>query len=344
MNRLDKLKEQHPDLNVSLIDIISYLDPTDSYKYIEFLIKNFKRDSQYYSPNKEEFMGYMGVFLFGSGEIETLNEFERHSRANRIKQKDISQYTNFLELNESVKVAEEIEKRKQLEKEILKIYEDDTWFILTPLSLETSKVYGANTKWCVTQEKYWNQYLTTHKLIYVLNKKTDTKIAFSRDFSKEKFQAWDQLDREVDPMFINFIPDELFLKIRKELQKDETTGDLTDIKISEIPNDIVSRRALRDSRRDETLRMWGRTTASRNVIDALSNDSRHDIHSDEILTRIRTLMGNQPRQQLQPISPEPPSTQTISGRPNVNYTLTYDDYIDYDNVVNYNENYLDDLP
>ena len=35
-------------------------------------------------------MGYMGVFLFGSGEIETLNEFERHSKANRIKNKDIS--------------------------------------------------------------------------------------------------------------------------------------------------------------------------------------------------------------------------------------------------------------
>jgi hypothetical protein len=342
MSRLDRLKEQHPDLNVSLIDIISYLDPTDSYKYIEFLIKNFKRDSQYYSPNKEEFMGYMGVFLFGSGEIETLNEFERHSRANRIKQKDISQYTNFLELNESVKVAEEIEKRKQLEKEILKIYEDDTWFILTPLSLEASKVYGANTKWCVTQEKYWNQYLTTHKLIYVLNKKTDTKIAFSRDFSKEKFQAWDQLDREVDPMFINFIPDELFLKIRKELQKDETTGDLTDIKISEIPNDIVSRRALRDSRRDETLRMWGRTTTSRDVIETISNDSRQDISSNEILTRIRTLMGTQPRQQLQPISPEPPSIQTISDRPNVNYISAYDDYVIQ--FMGGSETYLNDLP
>jgi hypothetical protein len=226
MSRLDKLKEQHPDLNVSIIDIISYLDPTDSYKYIEFLIKNFKRDSQYYSPNKEEFMGYMGVFLFGSGEIEALNEFERHSKANRIKIKDISQYSNFLELNESVVLAQEIENRKKIEKEILNIHEDDTWLILTPLSFEASKVYGANTKWCVTQEKYWNQYLTTHRLIYVLNKKTDTKIAFSRDFSKEKFQAWDQLDKEVDPMFIDFIPDELFLKIRKELQENKTTGDL----------------------------------------------------------------------------------------------------------------------
>ena len=288
MSRLDRLKEQHPDLNVSIIDIISYLDPTDSYKYIEFLIKNFKRDSQYYSPNKEEFMGYMGVFLFGSGEIEALNEFERHSRANRIKQKDISQYSNFLELNESVVLAQEIENRKKIEKQILKIYEDYTWFILTPLSFEASKVYGANTKWCTTQEKYWYQYLTSHKLIYVLNKKTDTKIAFSRNFSTEKFQAWTADDSEVSPMFIDWIPDELFLKIRKELQKDEITGDLIGlgdtvkniIKLSDYPelrtaSDIV----------EESLRIWSSTTASRDVIETISNDSRQDMFSDEIVTQ-----------------------------------------------------------
>lgn len=306
MSRLDRLKEQHPDLNISLIDIISFLDPTDSYKYTEFLIKNFKNDSDYYSTNKEEFMGYMGVFLFGSGEIETLNEFERHSKANRIKIKDISQYTNFLELNESVVLAQEIEKRKKVEKEILNIYEDDTWFILTPLSFEASKVYGANTKWCVTQEKYWNQYLTTHRLIYVLNKKTDTKIAFSRDFSKEKFQAWDQLDKEVDPMFINFIPDELFLKIRKELQENKTTGDLigwgdntsTIRRISDYPelrtpSDIV----------EETLRIWSSSTTNGGAIGSTTNtDTRSVNFSNDMVERIKRLIGTQSRQPLQPIS------------------------------------------
>jgi hypothetical protein len=345
MSRLDRLKEQHPDLNVSLIDIISYLDPTDSYKYIEFLIKNFKRDSQYYSPNKEEFMGLMGVFLFGSGEIETLNEFERHSKANRIKIKDISQYSNFLELNESVVLAQEIENRKKIEKQILKIYEDDTWFILTPLSFEASKVYGANTKWCTTQEKYWYQYLTSHRLIYVLNKKINTKIAFSRDYRNDKFQAWTADDSEVSPMFIDWIPDELFLKIRKELQKDERTGDLTGIgiKIPEIQDDIVSRR-------DMTFRMWdgnrvypGDSLVVGNNdggIAAINNDSRSVMFSDEIITRMRTLMGIQAR--LQPINPKPPSIQTISDRPNVNYTSTYDDYVRQ--FMGGSETYLDDLP
>ena len=315
MSRLDRLKEQHPDLNISLIDIISFLDPTDSYKYTEFLIKNFKNDSDYYSSNKDEFMGYMGVFLFGSGEIETLNEFERHSKANRIKNKDISHYTNFLELNEVVVLAEEIENRKKLEKEILKIYEDDTWFILTPLSFEASQVYGANTKWCVTQERYWNQYLSTHRLVYVLNKKTDTKIAFSREFSKEKFQAWDQLDKEVDPMFINFIPDELFLKIRKELQENKTTGDLigwgddvstirrriSDYSEPRTANDIVQ----------ETLRIWSSTNTEA-IINPTNNDSIRAMFSNDMIERIKRLIGSE-------------QNQTVSGRPDVNYNIDYSD-------------------
>jgi len=348
MSRLDRLKEQHPDLNISLIDIISFLDPTDSYKYTEFLIKNFKNDSDYYSINKDEFMGYMGVFLFGSGEIETLNEFERHSTANRIKQKDISQYTNFLELNKSVVLAQEIENRKKLEKEILKIHEDDTWFILTPLSFEASQVYGANTKWCVTQEKYWNQYLTTHRLIYVLNKKINTKIAFSRDYRNDKFQAWTADDSEVSPMFIDWIPDELFLKIRKELQKDERTGDLIGLgddastirrRISEIPDDIVSRR-------DMALRMWDASRAygdnslvadSNSIGITINNDSRSVTFSNDIIERIKSIIRNQPPiQPMEPISDEPYEYQ-ISNRPNVNYNYVRQ-------FIGNKSPYSDDLP
>ena len=226
MSRLDKLKEQHPELNVSIIDILSSLDPTDTYKYTEFLIKNFKKDNTYYNPNSDELKVGLGILLFGPGRVETLNEFERHAKANRIKEKDISKYDNFIDLGYQVKVAEEVEKRKKLEKEILKLHEDDTWLILTPLSFEASKVYGSNTKWCVTQEKYWNGYLSTHRLIYCINKKTNTKIAFSREFSTDKFQAWDQQDKEVSPMFINFIPDDIFLMIRNELQKELRTINL----------------------------------------------------------------------------------------------------------------------
>ena len=42
MSRLDRLKEQHPELNITIIDLIGMIDPTDTYKYSEFLIKKLK--------------------------------------------------------------------------------------------------------------------------------------------------------------------------------------------------------------------------------------------------------------------------------------------------------------
>ena len=44
MSRLDKLKEQHPELNVSLIDIIASVEPSETYKYMGFLIKMLKNE------------------------------------------------------------------------------------------------------------------------------------------------------------------------------------------------------------------------------------------------------------------------------------------------------------
>ena len=177
-------------------------------------------------------------------------------------------------------------------------------------------------------------------MIYVLNKKTDTKIAFSRDFKSNKFQAWNQLDKEVDPMFIDFIPDELFLKIRKELQENKTTGDLigwgdntsTIRRISDYPelrtpNDIV----------EESLRIWGSSTTNGDVIGPINNDSRSVTFSNDMVERIKRLIGNQPPiQPMEPISDEPYVNQRISNRPNVNYN--------YVRQFMGGETYLDDLP
>jgi hypothetical protein len=136
------------------------------------------------------------------------------------------------------------------------------------------------------------------------------------------------------------------------LQKDERTIDLTGIKISETPNDILSRR-------DMALRMWdGRhvfgdsaltdgdflvnATTPTTEITTINNDSRRTIFSEDMVERIRRLIRNQPSQQLQPIRDEPYNSQTMSNRPNVNYTSTYDDYVRQ--FIGGNENYLDDLP
>ena len=222
MSRLDRLKEQHPELNISVMDIIVKLDPTNTYKYTEFLIKKFK---EFYGDYDDWSVG-LGLEMMGSENMGFLNEFEIHVKANRITNPDISQYKGFREIEDAVKEAEEKVKIKELEKQVIKLFDNDEWSVVIPLSYEASKIYGANTKWCTTQERYWIDYINTYKLIYIQNKKTNEKYAVSRHFEdSKKIQAWMSNDDETSPMLLP-IPSEIMSIIICEVNKTDTVLEL----------------------------------------------------------------------------------------------------------------------
>ena len=222
MSRLDKLKEQHPELNVSVMDIIVKLDPTKTYKYTEFLVKKFK---EFYDEYDDWTIG-LGIEIMGSENMESLNEFEIHAKANRITNPDISQYKDFSQIHKAVEEAEEKVRLKELEKQVIKLYDDDEWSVVIPLSYEASKTYGANTKWCTTQERYWNDYYKTYKLIYIQNKKTNEKYAVSRHWEdNKKVQAWMSNDNETSPMLLP-LPIEVMSVILCEVNKTDTIFEL----------------------------------------------------------------------------------------------------------------------
>jgi hypothetical protein len=222
MSRLDKLKEQHPELNVSVMDIIAKLDPTKTYKYTDFLIKKFK---EFYSEYDDWAIG-LGLEMMGSENMESLNEFEIHAKANRITNPDISQYKDFNQINKAVEEADEKVKLKELEKQVIKLFDNDEWSVVIPLSYEASKTYGANTKWCTTQERYWDEYIISYKLIYIQNKKTNEKYAVSRHWeNSKKIQAWMSNDDESNPMLLP-LPSEVMSVIICEVNKTETVLEL----------------------------------------------------------------------------------------------------------------------
>lgn len=222
MSRLDRLKEQHPELNISVMDVIVKLDPTKTYKYTEFLVKKFK---EFYDDYDDWVIG-LGIEMMGRENMESLNEFEIHAKANRITNPDISQYKGFREIGNAVKEAEEKVKMKELEKQVIKLYDNDEWSVVIPLSYEASKIYGANTKWCTTQERYWDDYYKTYKLIYIQNKKTNEKYAVSRHWEdNKKIQAWMSNDDETNPMLLP-IPSEIMSIIICEVNKTDTVFEL----------------------------------------------------------------------------------------------------------------------
>jgi hypothetical protein len=214
MARIDELRKQHPDLNVSFLDIIVGLDPTSTYKYIDFIIRSIKKEI-----NIEEVKQELASHFLNKKESECLKLFEEHSKAKRLEKLDISQYKSFEDLDVAVKKAEEIVKLKRLEKEVLKLYETDDWLVLTPLSYEATKSYGANTKWCVTQESHYKRYQDTHRILFILSKKTNEKFAVSREYNDpKKVQAWLFDDSETSPMMLP-IPFDVMGKIIEEVRK-----------------------------------------------------------------------------------------------------------------------------
>ena len=72
MSKIDKLKEQHPELNVSIIDLLSKIDPSDTNKYVEFLIKQIKNSYDYDGDNTNLSL-YIITEIVGDVNVETLN-------------------------------------------------------------------------------------------------------------------------------------------------------------------------------------------------------------------------------------------------------------------------------
>lgn len=119
--------------------------------------------------------------------------------------KDINSYPDinsirefFNQIKQRTYTTDEI---KQAKSDSKKLYEDDKYLIVQPLTHQASCVYGAETKWCVSSRdssKYFDDYTKNSKFVYVINKKsrdrTSSKFAL-RLFDNEKPEIWNQQDK-----------------------------------------------------------------------------------------------------------------------------------------------------
>lgn len=226
MNRLEKLKKQNPNLDVSFIDIIAACEPTNTYKYMDLLIKVLK-DEFIIKNDYESFYKKICLYLFGTENLINLIEFENHIRNNRIEKNDIGLYKNFKDIIESVEKADHQLQVKQVEKDVIKLYDTEFWLILIPLTFEASKVYGYNTKWCTTQSIHWERYFTTFKLIYVINKKENKKWAISIEKKTKEVLGWLSNDNKVNAYDLPFT-NEMYNVIINEIKKYNSTFDVSE--------------------------------------------------------------------------------------------------------------------
>ena len=160
------------------------LDPTGNKKYVDWLVKvrYIKRDNgKYYVSDDFKTKIYDDV-------NETLVWLEKNSNNPKIKEfKDIHQYKTITEFLTKIKPFM-VKTDSEIKSEAEKIYEDDDWLVIYPNTYEVSKLYGMNTKWCVTEKKHYSDYINSGILVYFINKKINRKFATHMDFGD-----WDEL-------------------------------------------------------------------------------------------------------------------------------------------------------
>ena len=145
--------------------------------------------------------------------------FNNHLEDKRTTITDINQLESFGDIHEQVVLAELNRNNSQIKKEITTLYRDDTWLIIKPLTYESSKVYGAATKWCTSQRENsrpFYEYSKEGVLIYIINRINNKKVAVNWYRSEEghtELSWWDDKDRRLDSLQTN-LPNFIINKIK----------------------------------------------------------------------------------------------------------------------------------
>lgn len=227
MSRIKELKT-NTNNNLNLIEVLELFSPEKKTKYTELLLKMMNNTKMLKEHAKEikanllnnfEFIGeedlnkygeiqLMWIYrfidtFFNTSDLVNFRKFCDYNERGLIEQNDLTKYKSFEEVINQMAVADMKAEEKEMESQIIKIYEDDEWLMVKPLTHLSSRKYGSNTKWCTTQENnpdYFFKYTKRGVLIYNINKKNGYKVAafYSLDKNEPEFSYWNQKDSRID--------------------------------------------------------------------------------------------------------------------------------------------------
>lgn len=250
MSKIKQLKNDEKN-NINIVDLLSILCVKKT-KYVETLmrvIKNEKKHKQHIKEIKkflndefniseediknipEDHLLFYHTFMENMIGIDDLKSFQRfceYNEKNLIPKNDLSTYRNFSQIKSSISIAEIKEYEKELEGQIVVLFKDKEWLVLKPLTHQSSKKYGSNTKWCTASEdapQYFEDYSRNGILIYIINMKTGKKTAVHKLLRNNSVTYWNQLDKKIEQSETN-LPFHVMNVIQKSLKENITNNSL----------------------------------------------------------------------------------------------------------------------
>jgi len=241
-----QLKKTTEDLNLKIFDLMKYIDPSKTGKYMKFLIKEFRKKHNEvgytnYTPllNRDNYLDNIRkkckneledrvleyiMDVLSETNVTNLQVFNELLESNKIKEKDIQEYKSFEDVEKAIVDYEENNHEDNIH-EYTEIYKDDRWFIVKPLSYYTAKIYGATTKWCTSSRETPKQFYDYSKdgiLLYVIDRVTNKKWAVHwviYEGGKEEMSWWDAKDKRVDSIQVE-VPFGIMNEVKNHLYKE----------------------------------------------------------------------------------------------------------------------------
>ena len=239
MTKLKEFKENNPYFSKSFIDYLSDLDISKTNKYVPMMLNIFKdnieqrfsRDDNMINELKYELLDRYKLFLkkdvnsmepnevveeylkhrmFGSyfhdDDYSVLHNFMELDSQGYLKGVDVNQINSRDDINNVITLAMLKKMKNDYSKQVVKVFEDDKWLLIRPLTWEASKKYGASTKWCTTSfnnPDHFFRYTERGIVLYCINLKTGYKVAFFKDVTyigkgTTEMSFWNDNDDRVD--------------------------------------------------------------------------------------------------------------------------------------------------
>lgn len=190
--RINDIKAKYPLKLHDKIDILSEKDPSSNNKYLEWLAKQTLRATLqelrgidgggYLNPEGDDLMDNYYSRQYADWSIrenekrilfDNIDYFHNYIR--KFEKRDINQYNNWRNFNEEVEKAKLKLSRKEIKQSgVIKIFEDDDFLLLTPLTHQAACRYGSNTRWCVSMRGYsgyFENYFTQGPIFFLMDKR-----------------------------------------------------------------------------------------------------------------------------------------------------------------------------
>ena len=255
MSRINELKKQYPELNITMFDLMVRLDTTKTHKYLPLMCKIFgKKFNVKEMWNKDEVsrglleiqsnlinkgistdgltdnqMFYLSNYIteyFTTETYHTLKLFMEYMDKNMIEKNDVTSYKDIDDIRGAVTLATMKGLTKELEGQVIKEYEDEKWVVVRPLTFSASAKYGSSTRWCTTYQKeknYFEKYWRRGILVYFINKETGYKFAGYKGLDGDsEFSFWNAEDSRVD--YLDVDADDYLYPIVKKIFRSEFTN------------------------------------------------------------------------------------------------------------------------